>query len=340
MRWQFASPSTRHELLILHALSNALRGIVPGKSIDVGADMTSDVSIGNEIPCFFEEFVSTFSEESRSHEEPSWVSMNEHRDDAEGDFATRQLAIEDVLPDDFDVAPKPRNKGHQLVQRDNLTHVGSKETVYHRSTARHASTVKGGRYRVVVLSKSARHSHTIRISSTCCIGRTCFPAVCLVKQKYQRRPPDGAGLSRHRCFKRGPHLPSTILGTSGNSARAPTHAILLLAQVFPLLFFALWELIHVHSADLHTWLYVLLPRLFIKTGRDLSISLQRKIQKILSIIRMPTSTHVDDNSVEHYHKMEDYPPSLEKRDDSAKIFLPVDEAVPAQHRRRCEPTWV
>ncbi|KAH6947195.1 hypothetical protein HPB50_017554 [Hyalomma asiaticum] len=59
-----------------------------------------------------------------------------------------------------------------------------------------------------------------RLCNICWIRRKCFQAVCLVKQEYQRRPPDGAGLSRHRCFKRGPHLPSTILGTSGNSASA------------------------------------------------------------------------------------------------------------------------
>ncbi|KAH6946625.1 hypothetical protein HPB50_014222 [Hyalomma asiaticum] len=56
-------------------------------------------------------------------------------------------------------------------------------------------------------------------------------------------------------------------------------------QVFTLFLLPLGELIHVHSAGLHSWLYVLLPRLFIKTGTDLSSSLQMKIQKILSIIR-------------------------------------------------------
>ncbi|XP_075548307.1 CLIP-associating protein isoform X2 [Dermacentor variabilis] len=56
-------------------------------------------------------------------------------------------------------------------------------------------------------------------------------------------------------------------------------------KVFTLFLEALGELIHVHSADLHSWLYVLLTRLFIKTGTDLLSSLQTKIQKILSIIR-------------------------------------------------------
>ncbi|KAH6920880.1 hypothetical protein HPB50_028134 [Hyalomma asiaticum] len=56
-------------------------------------------------------------------------------------------------------------------------------------------------------------------------------------------------------------------------------------QVFALYLVALGELIHVHSADLHSWVYVLLPRRFIKTGTDLLSSLQMKIQKILSIIR-------------------------------------------------------
>ncbi|XP_075748296.1 CLIP-associating protein 1-B isoform X5 [Rhipicephalus microplus] len=56
-------------------------------------------------------------------------------------------------------------------------------------------------------------------------------------------------------------------------------------KVFTLFLEALGELIHVHSADLHSWLYVLLTRLFIKTGTDLLSSLQMKIQKILSIIR-------------------------------------------------------
>ncbi|KAH7984827.1 hypothetical protein HPB51_026913 [Rhipicephalus microplus] len=56
-------------------------------------------------------------------------------------------------------------------------------------------------------------------------------------------------------------------------------------KVFTLFLEALGELIHVHSADLHSWLYILLTRLFIKTGTDLLSSLQMKIQKILSIIR-------------------------------------------------------
>ncbi|KAK8765343.1 hypothetical protein V5799_032049 [Amblyomma americanum] len=56
-------------------------------------------------------------------------------------------------------------------------------------------------------------------------------------------------------------------------------------KVFTLFLEALGELIHVHSADLHGWLYILLTRLFIKTGTDLLSSLQTKIQKILSIIR-------------------------------------------------------
>ncbi|KAH6920516.1 hypothetical protein HPB50_028498 [Hyalomma asiaticum] len=59
-----------------------------------------------------------------------------------------------------------------------------------------------------------------------------------------------------------------------------------MTQVFTLLLVALWELIHVHSADLHSWLYVLPTRLFIKTGTDLLSSLQMKIQKILSKIRL------------------------------------------------------
>ncbi|KAH6944935.1 hypothetical protein HPB50_006305 [Hyalomma asiaticum] len=56
-------------------------------------------------------------------------------------------------------------------------------------------------------------------------------------------------------------------------------------QVFPLFLVALEELIHVHSADLHSWLHVLPTRLFIETGRGLLSSLQMKIQKTLSIIR-------------------------------------------------------
>ncbi|KAH6921180.1 hypothetical protein HPB50_027828 [Hyalomma asiaticum] len=56
-------------------------------------------------------------------------------------------------------------------------------------------------------------------------------------------------------------------------------------QVFTLFLVALEELIHVHRSDLHSWLYVLLPRLFIRTGTDPLSSLRMKIQKILSIIR-------------------------------------------------------
>ncbi|XP_077561916.1 CLIP-associating protein 1-B-like isoform X5 [Haemaphysalis longicornis] len=56
-------------------------------------------------------------------------------------------------------------------------------------------------------------------------------------------------------------------------------------KVFTLFLEALGELIHVHHSDLHSWLYVLLTRLFMKTGTDLLSSLQTKIQKILSIIR-------------------------------------------------------
>lgn len=56
-------------------------------------------------------------------------------------------------------------------------------------------------------------------------------------------------------------------------------------KVFTLFLEALGELIHVHHLDLHSWLYVLLTRLFMKTGTDLLSSLQTKIQKILSIIR-------------------------------------------------------
>ncbi|KAH9362096.1 hypothetical protein HPB48_002074 [Haemaphysalis longicornis] len=56
-------------------------------------------------------------------------------------------------------------------------------------------------------------------------------------------------------------------------------------KVFTPFLEALGELIHVHHSDLHSWLYVLLTRLFMKTGTDLLSSLQTKIQKILSIIR-------------------------------------------------------
>ncbi|XP_064471779.1 CLIP-associating protein 1-like isoform X2 [Ornithodoros turicata] len=56
-------------------------------------------------------------------------------------------------------------------------------------------------------------------------------------------------------------------------------------KVFTLFLDALNELIRVHSADLHGWLYVLLTRLFIKMGTDLLNSLQVKIQRILDLIK-------------------------------------------------------
>ncbi|KAH6946680.1 hypothetical protein HPB50_014543 [Hyalomma asiaticum] len=155
---------------------------------DVIATDASQIDEKSEIPCFFEEFPSTFSEESPSHEEPSSASLSDHRVDAEGDvcYATRQLVIEDVLPDDIYVAAKPWNKADQLLQRGYLIDVGTKDTVYHRSTARHSSTVKGGRYRVVVLSRSARHSHVIR-SSACVADKGEFARYCTRAVTSSRR---------------------------------------------------------------------------------------------------------------------------------------------------------
>ncbi|XP_076310026.1 CLIP-associating protein 1-B-like isoform X5 [Tachypleus tridentatus] len=56
-------------------------------------------------------------------------------------------------------------------------------------------------------------------------------------------------------------------------------------KVFTLFLDALNELIHVHQMDLHGWLYVLLTRLFVKSGTDTVTSVQTKIKKTLDLIR-------------------------------------------------------
>lgn len=56
-------------------------------------------------------------------------------------------------------------------------------------------------------------------------------------------------------------------------------------KVFSLFLDALMELILVHSADLHDWLYVLLTRLLNKLGSDLLGSVQSKIHRTLDLVR-------------------------------------------------------
>ncbi|XP_022240538.1 CLIP-associating protein 1-B-like isoform X6 [Limulus polyphemus] len=56
-------------------------------------------------------------------------------------------------------------------------------------------------------------------------------------------------------------------------------------KVFTLFLDALHELIHVHQLDLHGWLYILLTRLFVKSGTDTVTSVQTKIKKTLDLIR-------------------------------------------------------
>ncbi|XP_022241133.1 CLIP-associating protein 2-like [Limulus polyphemus] len=56
-------------------------------------------------------------------------------------------------------------------------------------------------------------------------------------------------------------------------------------KVFTLFLDTLNELICVHHMDLYGWLYVLLTRLFIKSGTDIVTSVQTKIKKTLDLIR-------------------------------------------------------
>ncbi|XP_076338246.1 CLIP-associating protein 1-B-like isoform X2 [Tachypleus tridentatus] len=56
-------------------------------------------------------------------------------------------------------------------------------------------------------------------------------------------------------------------------------------KVFTLFLDTLNELIRVHHVDLYGWLYVLLTRLFIKSGTDIVTSVQTKIKKTLDLIR-------------------------------------------------------
>ncbi|XP_067126755.1 CLIP-associating protein 1-like isoform X1 [Centruroides vittatus] len=56
-------------------------------------------------------------------------------------------------------------------------------------------------------------------------------------------------------------------------------------KVFTLFLDTLHELIHVHKMDLQGWLYILMTRLFVKTGTDLLGSVQNKIQKTLDLVR-------------------------------------------------------
>lgn len=56
-------------------------------------------------------------------------------------------------------------------------------------------------------------------------------------------------------------------------------------KVFTLFLDTLHELIHVHRMDLQGWLYILMTRLFVKTGTDLLGSVQNKIQKTLDLVR-------------------------------------------------------
>ncbi|KAH6920038.1 hypothetical protein HPB50_028974 [Hyalomma asiaticum] len=94
---------------------------------------------------------------SRPYGKLSPMSLNGQPDDVEGDVShqTNLLAIEDVLPD------KAWNKNEQLVHRNFLADVGTTETAYHCSKVVHASTMQGGRYQMVVLSRSGGRSHII-----------------------------------------------------------------------------------------------------------------------------------------------------------------------------------
>ncbi|KAL1479580.1 hypothetical protein MTO96_015910 [Rhipicephalus appendiculatus] len=125
--------------------------------------MDTDISAGFTIHRLFDGSAYTFSEESQSYKDASSVSLGPSQEEAEDDvsYASSELSIEDIVPDNRDVVAKPRNKADQLLQWDHLVDSGIKdETMCHCSTIHHASNTQRALCRTTVLM-SAGWQHTV-----------------------------------------------------------------------------------------------------------------------------------------------------------------------------------
>ncbi|KAH7984289.1 hypothetical protein HPB52_019040 [Rhipicephalus sanguineus] len=91
--------------------------------------MITDASTGIKIRRLVDGRAFNFSEESPSHKEPSSMSLDASRDEAEDDvpYVSSVVAIEDILADNSDAVAKSRNKAEKLVRCELLVDKGCKD---------------------------------------------------------------------------------------------------------------------------------------------------------------------------------------------------------------------
>ncbi|KAH6920582.1 hypothetical protein HPB50_028431 [Hyalomma asiaticum] len=140
---------------------------------------------GFEMSCFVDGTTSTFSKESPSDEKSSSVSFSELRDEAETDvsYMSNQSAFEDAFPYNQGVVARPSKESDQPVQCQFLLGMAPKNIVHYGSGTRHASTMQGGCYRVVVPPWSAGRWHAISTSEPRTHGRK--PRKATIRQFVQ-----------------------------------------------------------------------------------------------------------------------------------------------------------